>query len=605
MDALTPAADAAEKQISEKENTPAAASANDVASESEAKATSSSDQDTHNPEDTEKVLEAAVQEACTSTSVHEDAPEMAIVLSETETTEGNQEAEKTSIADNCDAETNKIDAPDINKTRDPDITHSEKEARSEDFEDAPGKESPESVEAQPKKSVSGEDDSTPVEMERESEEGQTEKSVSEEPISSAATVSVEEPVGVDLEKPVDVPMETEIEGAGPAKSADAEETSTPMETEADETGPEKSADGEEILTSTSAEAVDNSKDDNAMENKEDESVNEEESEKTEEQNDKESLDEETKRKDDEEHSNSDEEGIDENRENPVFVHVNTEKEDDSKGGTSTEQGEYAQSANLKEIQVHVLAQEDDDFQPQEDPIAADTLEGTPENIEDSEQGADEELCIIPDTERVISQEEKEAAAALLPAASESTESEQQTTDSNSTAAVDKDKFLISKSTDETLHSCIQCLLPRKAKYISTTEQRTLYICDDNCLNAFKEDNPGKIVTNKVGDLRVKDLTSESETATTTSSVASNISVFIRKCAECDRKVTNDDSSLSWETMDFCNELCLCKYAHGFRVHFDYVHVCSEISENDRFELFVLLRRRPSKLLGKVRGKVWV
>lgn len=145
---------------------------------------------------------------------------------------------------------------------------------------------------------------------------------------------------------------------------------------------------------------------------------------------------------------------------------------------------------------------------------------------------------------------------------ENSESETQTTESSDTTADNESKFLITKSTDDALHSCIQCLLPRKAKYISTTEQRTLYICDDTCLNAFKDDHPGKIITNRIGDLRVKNLTSENEVnrTTTTTTMASSIGVFIRKCSECDRKVSSDDSSLSWETMDFCNELCLCRYA---------------------------------------------
>lgn len=197
-------------------------------------------------------------------------------------------------------------------------------------------------------------------------------------------------------------------------------------------------------------------------------------------------------------------------------------------------------------------QEDEDFQnsqPQEDPIAAD--EDPKDNIEDSEQGADAELCIIPDTERVISQEEKDAASALLPAA----DAILQTTES-STVIDSEEKFVITKSTDESLHSCIQCLLPRKSKYISTTDQRTLYICSDNCLNSFKEDHPGKIISNRIGDLRVKNLTSENSTPSTT---PVSTGVFVRKCAECMRTVAgNDESNLSWETMDFCNELCLCK-----------------------------------------------
>lgn len=166
---------------------------------------------------------------------------------------------------------------------------------------------------------------------------------------------------------------------------------------------------------------------------------------------------------------------------------------------------------------------------------------------ESEQGADEELCIIPDTERVISQEEKDAASALI------TNTEIQPAESTTQNDIDE-KFIISHCTDDAIHSCIQCLLPRKTRYISTLNERTLYICDDTCLVAFKDDHPGKVITNRVGDLRVKNLLAESS-----SPAPAELGVFVRKCAECLRKVTIDDTSLSWETMDFCNELCLCKY----------------------------------------------
>lgn len=178
---------------------------------------------------------------------------------------------------------------------------------------------------------------------------------------------------------------------------------------------------------------------------------------------------------------------------------------------------------------------------------------------------------------MISQEERDAASALIP---KTASAEPEQTDST-LGEEDKDdsdcssgKFIITPSTDDALHSCIQCLLPRKAKYISMREDRTLYICDDTCLDAFKEDNPGKTVTNQVGDLWVKNLISETNT---TSSLASNIGVFIRKCAECNKKISSDDESLSWETMDFCNELCLCKCGFVFACRVEIVklslHLC--------------------------------
>jgi hypothetical protein len=71
--------------------------------------------------------------------------------------------------------------------------------------------------------------------------------------------------------------------------------------------------------------------------------------------------------------NNDNEDDDNQRENPLFVRVNLDKEDNDKEGSSKE--------DLLE----------------EDPIASDGF------INENQEGADEELCIIPDTERVISQ----------------------------------------------------------------------------------------------------------------------------------------------------------------------------------------------------------
>lgn len=126
------------------------------------------------------------------------------------------------------------------------------------------------------------------------------------------------------------------------------------------------------------------------------------------------------------------------------------------------------------------ALEEEEFrnsQPQEDPIASDLSEmeiteqvdEDSNNILESEQGADEELCIIPDTERVISQEERDAAAAMVPIR-DPTESD--TSNSNSVLGVDQpknstinstseDKFVVSKCTEDSLHSCIQCMVVSK------------------------------------------------------------------------------------------------------------------------------------------------
>lgn len=130
-----------------------------------------------------------------------------------------------------------------------------------------------------------------------------------------------------------------------------------------------------------------------------------------------------------------------------------------------------------------MIQDEDDFtnsQPQEDPIAADEVDiqdatdipegaddDSTKDLDEAEQGADEELCIIPDTERVISQEEKEAASAIAPIR-DPTEEESSTVSTTSEqfrneAEIDTsvEKFVVSNCTDDGIHSCIQCLLVNK------------------------------------------------------------------------------------------------------------------------------------------------
>lgn len=103
-----------------------------------------------------------------------------------------------------------------------------------------------------------------------------------------------------------------------------------------------------------------------------------------------------------------------------------------------------------------------------------------------------------------------------------------------------------------MYACF--LQPKTCKFVSTTEKRTLYICDDNCLSSFQEENAGKVTTALMGDLRVKNLAPEPEINDSSTKKVT----FMRKCIGCGKKVQSSEYSLSWETMDFCNELCLCK-----------------------------------------------
>ncbi|XP_018326015.1 zinc finger MYM-type protein 3 isoform X2 [Agrilus planipennis] len=232
-----------------------------------------------------------------------------------------------------------------------------------------------------------------------------------------------------------------------------------------------------------------------------------------------------------------------NTEKTVFVHVSTEneKEDKSAGGQD-------------------MAGDDDE--PQEDPIASDGSDGQIDedsnNIDEAEQqGADEELCIIPDTERIISQEEKEAAAAMIPLRdpAEVISAESGSNDSGQLdgAGASKEKYIVATNTDENVHTCVQCCLPRKSKYTVTLNTNTSYVCDDNCLSIFKSENNEKNICLE-GDLRVKNLSD----GVSNDNMIAKVN-FIRKCSECNKKVTNQENNLSWETMDFCNEFCLAKH----------------------------------------------
>ncbi|KAF5272148.1 hypothetical protein FQA39_LY01230 [Lamprigera yunnana] len=248
---------------------------------------------------------------------------------------------------------------------------------------------------------------------------------------------------------------------------------------------------------------------------------------------------------------------DENSENPSFLHVDTSVEKDSNDKNS--------ESALQELQ------------PQEDPIASDNIisvsvdnsskERTDPKLGgqiDNAQGSSEELCIIPDTERVISQAEKDAAASMVPLrdpidlemlfndpSSESLPGDSLTEKKNT---ANPENYVVSLCTGENVNSCLQCYLPRKSKYSVLHNKLTTFICDDGCLNNLKHRFGDKIVMAE-GDLRVKKLTSGINQDNMSAQVK-----FCRKCSECKKKLTAaNEITLSWETMEFCTELCLSKY----------------------------------------------
>ncbi|KAL3289740.1 hypothetical protein HHI36_023137 [Cryptolaemus montrouzieri] len=209
----------------------------------------------------------------------------------------------------------------------------------------------------------------------------------------------------------------------------------------------------------------------------------------------------------------------EQNENTEFVHVSSEKEDSEK---FTSKGD------------EIL----------EDPIGGD--DNDTDNIEPMAEGADEELCIIPDTERVLSQAEKDAACTLSPLkdlADTATNG-----DNSQTTKLPESTITVLKYKDQEQQTCHKCLWVRVPKYEFKKADDQLYLCSDDCLEDLKKSEKEKIVLNWDSEIRVKDLTPKNQSAS-----------FRRTCASCKEEIHNEETHLTWEIMDFCHETCLTKY----------------------------------------------
>ncbi|XP_030746345.1 zinc finger MYM-type protein 4 isoform X2 [Sitophilus oryzae] len=173
---------------------------------------------------------------------------------------------------------------------------------------------------------------------------------------------------------------------------------------------------------------------------------------------------------------------------------------------------------------------------------------------ESSQGADEEITIIPDSEREITEAEKQAASSL-PTLKDISDKSKQPDATDENTEFTESELKIYKYEKEDLKNCCECHLEKTAKYhFSNQEQQVTYICDDKCLNAFKGHINKKVtmVTDEGGGLRVKNFMEGPPEEPL--SLA-----FVRKCASCSRITDDIETNLTWEIMDFCNELCLSKY----------------------------------------------
>lgn len=120
----------------------------------------------------------------------------------------------------------------------------------------------------------------------------------------------------------------------------------------------------------------------------------------------------------------------------VFVRdgVENEKEDNEKTQDATDQE----------------AQDGMD-QPQEDPIASDDFQPELDQEQSEEQTDSEELCIIPDTKCVLSQEEFEATTLMVPLKDLADNS---SADNNSNMS--ETKYVVLKSNDTKANTCLIC-----------------------------------------------------------------------------------------------------------------------------------------------------
>ncbi|GLV41688.1 without children [Carabus blaptoides fortunei] len=341
------------------------------------------------------------------------------------------------------------------------------------------------------------------------------------------------------------------------------------------------------------------------------------------------------------------------QEKPVFVHVSTKSDTEVEGdgdgdcdktSLNTHADLQGEAAEEDPIGISHDGVKDDDtlmdfteegVDKESVPIKVvdfndETITSDKSAIEEelvASKGADEELCIIPDTEREISQEEKDAATAAAAAAAAAetprTVTEHTDADSVDTVANDNqsktnkistessaektaqtesksDESNLTKGSDETDQSvanagindeqpdtiptkdaekqiqvtdlpeteapeksCPQCSEIRKCKYKVDYMDEITHVCSEACVLSFRKDHNCVPYTSP----ETTDLNTPEAANKTPPTVPEAIKIFVRKCGECTLQIPlGDNKILSWETMDFCGEDCLSKYQNRIGSH---------------------------------------
>ncbi|KAH8326136.1 hypothetical protein KR067_002143 [Drosophila pandora] len=126
-------------------------------------------------------------------------------------------------------------------------------------------------------------------------------------------------------------------------------------------------------------------------------------------------------------------------------------------------------------------------------------------------------------------------------------------------------------------ACLQCREEKRCKYFIKQDQDCFYICNDDCFNLLNAEEPDKFKL-KRHSIRVRNIgattlqpqqsspgkRAESSVVARTLAEAEaarldRIESFRRRCADCEAEINVNEKQLIWETMDFCNEVCLGSY----------------------------------------------
>ncbi|XP_017092048.2 zinc finger MYM-type protein 3 isoform X1 [Drosophila bipectinata] len=130
---------------------------------------------------------------------------------------------------------------------------------------------------------------------------------------------------------------------------------------------------------------------------------------------------------------------------------------------------------------------------------------------------------------------------------------------------------------EKTQACLQCKEEKRCKYFIKQDQDCFYICNDDCFNLLNAEEPDKFKL-KRHSIRVRNIgattlqpqqnspgkRAESSVVARTLAEAEaarldRIESFRRRCADCEAEINVNEKQLIWETMDFCNEVCLGSY----------------------------------------------